>query len=53
VDAVAAEVVAAREESGIGDLTARGDVGVKLGHPCPDPVGIEDSSHAAYSELVT
>ena len=42
MDPEAAEVVAVRKESVVGDQTARGDVGVKLGHPCPDPVGVED-----------
>ena len=42
MDAVAAEVVAVREEPDVGDQTARGDVGVELGHPCPDAVGVED-----------
>ena len=41
VDPQAAEVVAVREEPGIGDKAARGDVGVELGHPCPDAVGVE------------
>jgi hypothetical protein len=40
VDAMAAEVVAVREESDIGDKTARGGVGVELCHPCPNAVGI-------------
>ena len=47
VDAVAAEVVAVREESDIGDKTARGGVGVELCHPyAPTPSGYKTSSHA-------
>ena len=53
MDPEAAEVVAVREEPGIGDQTARGDVGIELGHPCPDALGIEDFIQDAYSEFVT
>ena len=41
MDAQAAKVVAVREESGVGDQAARRDIGVQLGHPRPDAVGIE------------
>jgi hypothetical protein len=40
MDPQATEVVAVREESDIGDKTARGGVGVELCHPCPNAVGI-------------
>src|SRR5262249_47580753 len=36
------EVVAVREESGVGRQTACGDIGVELGHPCPDAVWVKD-----------
>src|SRR5271155_2200234 len=42
VDPAAAKFVAVREESDVGDKTARGEVGVKLRHPCSDAVGIKD-----------
>src|SRR6185312_3211070 len=35
------EIVAVWEESDIRDKTARGDIGVELGHPCADAVGVE------------
>src|SRR6516225_9138048 len=37
----ATEIVAMWEESGIRDQTTRGDIGVKLGHPCAGAVGVE------------
>ncbi len=37
----ATEIVAMREESDIGDKTARRDVGVEFSHPCADAVAME------------
>jgi hypothetical protein len=37
----AAELVAVREQSAVGDKTSCGDVGVKLGHLRPDAVGVD------------
>jgi hypothetical protein len=37
----AMEIVAVREEADIRDKTARGDIGVELGHPYADAVGAE------------
>lgn len=34
-------------------IVTPGEVGVELGRPCPDALGIEDFIQDAYSEFVT
>jgi hypothetical protein len=46
VDPQAAEIVAVREESDIGDKTSGGHIGVELGHPCPDTTSGSSSPRA-------